>query len=119
MPYLERYTWPGNVRELENVIERAMLSTPELLHNNELDVQYLALVLPELCEESYLSSLSPGRNRKPRETDLHTVGKTAQLRHIQETLESCHGNLDEAARHLGISRTTLLRRLRSAGEAKQ
>jgi propionate catabolism operon transcriptional regulator len=116
LPYLERYTWPGNVRELENVIERAMLSTPELLHNNELDVQYLARVLPELCEESFLS---PGRKRKPRETDLHTIGKAAQLRHVQETLESCHGNLDEAARRLGISRTTLWRRLRSAGEAKQ
>lgn len=98
------------------MIKRAILSTPELLHNNALDVQYLARVLPELCEESFLS---PGRKRNPRETDLHTIGKTAQLRHVQETLESCHGNLDEAARRLGISRTTLRRRLRSAGEAKQ
>ncbi|MBF8795549.1 hypothetical protein IRZ70_22310, partial [Pseudomonas monteilii] len=40
--------------------------------------------------------------------------KAAQLRHVKETLESCHGNLDEAARRLGISRTTLWRRLRSA-----
>ncbi|MHC6225803.1 helix-turn-helix domain-containing protein [Pseudomonas sp. X10] len=32
----------------------------------------------------------------------------------QETLESCQGNLDEAARRLGISQTTLWRQLRSA-----
>ncbi|MDF5919025.1 helix-turn-helix domain-containing protein [Pseudomonas aeruginosa] len=36
------------------------------------------------------------------------------MRYIQETLDSCQGSLDEAARRLGISRTTLWRRLRSA-----
>ncbi|WP_144173077.1 propionate catabolism operon regulatory protein PrpR [Pseudomonas sp. Kh13] len=110
LPYLERYTWPGNVRELENVIERAMLSARELLSEHRVDEQYLARVLPELSEGP---SLSPGRKKTSRETDLHTIGKAAQLRHVKETLESCHGNLDEAARRLGISRTTLWRRLRS------
>ncbi|MBF8794147.1 propionate catabolism operon regulatory protein PrpR [Pseudomonas monteilii] len=111
LPYLERYAWPGNVRELENVIERAMLSTRELLKAHRVDEQYLARVLPELCEGPVLST---ARKKSPRETDLHTIGKAAQLRHVKETLESCHGNLDEAARRLGISRTTLWRRLRSA-----
>jgi propionate catabolism operon transcriptional regulator len=110
LPYLTRYGWPGNVRELENVIERAMLSARELLGEHGVDEQYLARVLPELSD-----SVPPtGRPRTLRASDLNSVGKAAQLRHVQETLENCQGNLDEAARQLGISRTTLWRRLRSA-----
>ncbi|WP_085705775.1 MULTISPECIES: propionate catabolism operon regulatory protein PrpR [Pseudomonas] len=109
LPYLARYGWPGNVRELENVIERAMLSACELLGEHGVNEQYLARVLPELCE-----SVAPtSRARPSRESDLHSIGKAAQLRHVQETLDNCQGNLDEAARVLGISRTTLWRRLRS------
>ncbi|WP_047286513.1 sigma-54-dependent Fis family transcriptional regulator [Pseudomonas protegens] len=110
LPYLERYSWPGNVRELENVIERAMLSARELVGERGLNEHYLARVLPELCEDR---PVSPARKPAPREADLHTIGKAAQLRHVQQTLDSCQGNLDEAARRLGISRTTLWRRLRS------
>ncbi|MBO9549405.1 propionate catabolism operon regulatory protein PrpR [Pseudomonas sp.] len=110
LPYLTRYGWPGNVRELENVIERAMLSARELLGEHGVDEQYLARVLPELSD-----SVPPtGRPRTLRASDLNSVGKAAQLRHVQETLDNCQGNLDEAARQLGISRTTLWRRLRSA-----
>ncbi len=110
LPYLTRYAWPGNVRELENVTERAMLSARELLGEHGVNEAYLARVLPELGENL---SPSPARKKSPRETDLQTIGKAAQLRHVQETLDSCQGNLDEAARRLGISRTTLWRRLRS------
>lgn len=112
LPYLARHSWPGNVRELENVIERAMLSARELLRGEELDEQYLARVLPELCE----GTPSLGRARPSRASDLHSIGKAAQLRHVQQTLDNCQGNLDEAARQLGISRTTLWRRLRAAQE---
>ncbi|POA48302.1 propionate catabolism operon regulatory protein PrpR [Pseudomonas sp. MPR-ANC1] len=110
LPYLLRHSWPGNVRELENVIERAMLSTDEIFRDYGVDEQYLAHVLPELWE-----GLSPptAQQKPPRSNDLQAIGKTAQLQHIQATLESCQGNLDEAARRLGISRTTLWRRLRS------
>ncbi|PNA01148.1 MULTISPECIES: propionate catabolism operon regulatory protein PrpR [unclassified Pseudomonas] len=110
LPYLVRHAWPGNVRELENVIERAMLSARELLRDEGLDEQYLARVLPELCQ----GQLPSRRAKAPQASDLQTVGKAAQLRHVQETLDSCQGDLDEAARRLGISRTTLWRRLRAA-----
>ncbi|WP_132587169.1 propionate catabolism operon regulatory protein PrpR [Pseudomonas aeruginosa] len=111
LPYLVRHSWPGNVRELENVIERAMLSASEIFHEHGVDEHYLARVLPELFE----GQPQPRSRKEPSRTkDLHAIGKTAQLRYIQETLDSCQGSLDEAARRLGISRTTLWRRLRSA-----
>lgn len=110
LPYFLRYSWPGNVRELENVIERAMLSANEILHGQDVDEPYLARVLPELS----VSHIQPAPHREvPSQGDLHSIGKTAQLQYITETLENCQGNLDEAARLLGVSRTTLWRRLRS------
>ncbi|WP_338805523.1 propionate catabolism operon regulatory protein PrpR [Pseudomonas chlororaphis] len=111
LPYLVRHTWPGNVRELENIIERAMLSARELLNNKVVNEEYLARVLPELCASPPSTHT---RETSPPETALRTVGKAAQLHHVQQTLENCQGNMDEAARRLGISRTTLWRRLRSA-----
>lgn len=109
LAYLTRYAWPGNVRELENVIERAMLSARELLGEHGVDARYLARVLPELGE----GAPPADRTRPARVSGLHNVGKAAQLRHVQETLANCQGNLDEAARQLGISRTTLWRRLKA------
>lgn len=101
LPYLVRHSWPGNVRELENVIERAMLSASEIFHEHGVDEHYLARVLPELFE----GQPQPRSRKEPSRTkDLHAIGKTAQLRYIQETLDSCQGSLDEAARRLGISR---------------
>ncbi|MBC2659037.1 propionate catabolism operon regulatory protein PrpR [Pseudomonas sp. MSSRFD41] len=111
LPYLKSHTWPGNVRELENVVERAMLSASELLKDEGVDEQYLARLLPELFEGCSLTATI--KKRTKNESDLHTIGKTAQLHHIQKIIESCAGNLDEAARSLGISRTTLWRRLKA------
>ncbi|WP_236233483.1 propionate catabolism operon regulatory protein PrpR [Pseudomonas tohonis] len=116
-PYLLRHAWPGNVRELENVIERAMLSANEILQEHGVDERYLARVLPELQEG--LTQPTPQKQRPRTKEDLYTIGKTAQLQHIQQTLEICQGNLDEAARRLGISRTTLWRRLRSMSHIEQ
>ncbi|MDD2056489.1 propionate catabolism operon regulatory protein PrpR [Pseudomonas sp. GD03860] len=108
LPYLLDYPWPGNVRELENIVERAVLSANDLAQHGGIDEQRLARLLPELFEK---------RERPPAPLpaiahDLRALGKAAQLTHVRQTLEACQGNHDEAARRLGISRTTLWRRLR-------
>ncbi|MCW2270765.1 Propionate catabolism operon regulatory protein [compost metagenome] len=108
MPYLLEYPWPGNVRELENIVERAVLSAKELTHHGEIDQQRLARLLPELFEQRE----GPSAPLPAVTEDLRSLGKAAQLTHVRQTLEDCQGNHDEAARRLGISRTTLWRRLR-------
>ena len=109
LPYLMAYAWPGNVRELENIVERAVLSAKELTQHGEIDEQRLARLLPELFEQRKDPSAMP-----PAPTqNLRTLSKTVQLNHVHQTLDDCQGNLDEAARRLGISRTTLWRRLRN------
>jgi two-component system, NtrC family, response regulator HydG len=91
--YLQAYAWPGNVRELQNCIERAAV-----LSRN-------GLITPEELAPSVLSgSSSPG---KPFGT-LEEV----ERRHIEMVLAAAGGNRARAAKVLGISTTTLWRRLK-------
>ena len=107
--YLTRCTWPGNVRELENVMERAAVvfsdtaefaGTPtsaELLSAMFDDDEMVASESPEILPDA-----STVRDL------IHSKKKLQMLR----TIEQCDGNLTEAAKKLGINRTTLWRRLK-------
>jgi PAS domain S-box-containing protein len=88
---LMRYKWPGNVRELGNAIQYAMVKC----RTGVLDVAQLPPELRELDEKK--PSLKAGR---PPKLDLKTV---------LEALRTSGGNRAEAARFLGVSRTTLYR----------
>jgi propionate catabolism operon transcriptional regulator len=89
---LDGYGWPGNVREVRNLAERlALFLAAEPLQ--ALTVQFMLAVAPELA----------GGGAAPSAPTL------------AEVVAQFGGNRDAAARHLGISRTTLWRRLR-AGE---
>ncbi|MNC83367.1 Bacterial regulatory protein, Fis family [compost metagenome] len=48
----------------------------------------------------------------PAPDDLRSLGKAAEAAHARQVLHACQGDQDEAARRLGVSRTTLWRRLR-------
>ena len=88
---LSRYDWPGNVRELRNALERAFI-----LGRGE------PIVLDHLPPEIR------GGVTAPRDSDrLDTVERA----HIEGVLERVQGNRTRAARALGISRSTLKRKL--------
>jgi transcriptional regulator with PAS, ATPase and Fis domain len=88
------YLWPGNIRELEHAIERAcaVATTPEI------DVEDL----PTAVRGSQASA------RRPDERPL----ADRELAYIQAVLDRCHGNRRRAAEDLGMSLSTLKRRLR-------
>ncbi|MGC2061851.1 MAG: sigma-54 dependent transcriptional regulator [Thermodesulfovibrionales bacterium] len=86
------YDWPGNVRELENTLERAAILTTE---------SFIRPVdLPE-----YLKKISTEKSLNP--LFLGDVIK----KHIEETLISANGNKTEAAKMLGITKRSLLRKI--------
>lgn len=94
--YMENYDWPGNVRELENTIRRAMT-----LGKGE-------LILPEdLPEGIYASGYRHPRSSHAGES-LAYHEKTA----IQAALAKSGNNRRKAARSLGISESTLYRKIR-------
>jgi len=94
MQALLAHGWPGNVRELEHVIERALL----LAQGDEIEVADLAL---------------RGRGDGPRLEEMTLEQVERYL--IERALASQGGNVSEAARVLGLSRSALYRRLASLG----
>ncbi len=95
---LEQHGWPGNIRELRNVIERAVL-----IADDEIGEDHLQLAPP--AEAAAPSSAG----------SLHADVESLERRRIVEALEACGGNQTRAAQKLGISRGTLLSRLKQYG----
>jgi DNA-binding NtrC family response regulator len=103
------YAWPGNVRELKNVIERALLLCSG------------GMITGEHVPADKMSSAAPPRDsaggtgaRPPLDTLEASPQGPAPLgeeQRIADALEACAGNQSQAAKRLGISRATLIRRL--------
>ena len=103
MDALLKYPWPGNVRELMNTIERAAV----LSRSEYLSLQDFPLIAP--AAEPPPAPQTPETNPLP----LAEVEKQA----ILTTLAAVDGNRSEAARRLGITRKTLLKKLKEYGVA--
>jgi len=89
---LERYNWPGNVRELENIIQRAIIMSDQIIDIDELP-EHLKYTLP-----SYNSTTK----------SLQEVEKE----HILKVMTSVENNKTKAAEILQIDRKTLRNKLK-------
>lgn len=89
---LSAYHWPGNVRELSNMVESLLLmaDTPDIR-------------LEELAE------LSVGQIARP--TDAPANLASTERDAVFNAIRLCRGNLTAAARALGVSRSTLYRKM--------
>jgi transcriptional regulator with GAF, ATPase, and Fis domain len=100
MRLLLDYSWPGNVRELENSIEHAAV----LAKGRRIEPVHL----PSALNKSYSWPVAP----KPSTIHEH------EAKLLQEAMDECSWNKKEAARRLGISRSTLYEKLKKYGIAQ-
>lgn len=107
LQHLVAYSWPGNIRELENIIERAVFSADQLLDPAS-SHPYLLQIIPEFKDQVH-SQLET--SEVTGAAQLKNVSKLQEKQYIEEVLKSCAGDMSEAAKKLGISRSTLWRRL--------
>lgn len=92
-----RYQWPGNVRELRNRIERAAaLADGEVV--TELDLFPDRILL-----------------ERNRDSPLVEARAVAERKEIEIALAQSDGRIGDAAKALGISRTTLWKRMKALG----
>ncbi|MDO8049765.1 propionate catabolism operon regulatory protein PrpR [Janthinobacterium sp. SUN211] len=103
-PLLRRYDWPGNVRELRNLAERlALFLAAEPLQ--ALTPAFVLGVAPELANAAGTAALPPA--------PAAVVAPRLEDESASAVLARFGGRRDAAAQYLGISRTTLWRRLRA------
>jgi propionate catabolism operon transcriptional regulator len=105
-----RYAWPGNVRELQNVIERIAVELADVETANgsiaPLDVETMRTIAPEL----FVGAGDVRDSAKAAKT-LRERSRRVEADQIRAALAACNGDRDEACRTLGISKTTLWRKL--------
>jgi len=97
MQLMHEYPWPGNVRELDHAVERGVL----MAHGDVIHVDDLAL-------------------RESRSVDVRFENMTlheVEAILIRKALDRSGGNVKQAARELGLSRSGLYRRMDKYGLA--
>lgn len=91
---MQTYGWPGNIRELDHTIERAViLSSGGTLGARDFNLNSRITRQPMKAEERY---------------NLERIERS----NIDEVLRICNGNITLAAEMLGITRTSLYRRIK-------
>lgn len=98
------YDWPGNVRELENTVEHAVVLSRE-------NVIRLSDFPGAVSKAGASAGGSSGRPEGSAKSDDATL-ETNEKKLLTETLAACGGNKAEAARRLGIGRSTLYTKLK-------
>jgi len=103
------YEWPGNIRELENCIERACaLSSGPTIHLADLPTSIL----------NWREQSEPAAEKLVARRGILPIAEM-EKQAILGAIEQLHGDKLEAARLLGIGKTTLYRKLKEYGALQQ
>jgi formate hydrogenlyase transcriptional activator len=123
MKGLTSWDWPGNIRELENFVERAVILTRGKSLEAPLS-EFRKSKIDEPAQDSSSRS-EDDITRIVRETVASMKGKSAESEHskkqqdeIVRALTECKGRVggaEGAAARMGISRTTLISRMKRLG----
>lgn len=98
---MNKYHWPGNVRELQHAVERAVIMSK----GPTLEPEQFFFNSPSQKSEK------EGRELSLEHYDLETVEKIM----IKKVLQKHNGNITKAAGELGLTRSSLYRRLEKYG----
>lgn len=119
---LQGYHWPGNVRQLENTIEQLVAVGEERQPVERMEVDR---ILMRYDTPSRRAGMAPGGVAEPggaaaggatlADFAPHSNLRKIETETILRTLKDTDGNKAEAARRLGMSKTTLWRRLKQIG----
>lgn len=109
LPHMSRHSWPGNLRELESICSRIALLHAGRPPDHPLSQEELQQELPELFERP---GPSPGTAITRIEGESSLASPTPLADRVRQAMTQSGYNRQQAARMLGVSRSTLWRWLR-------
>ena len=135
MSALARYTWPGNVRELSNLLERLSILYPgEVVDSTQLPSKYSSLTNTDLETSEFLTESTALNEFAETEhfdqfesnsinnvglpiltrdgVDLKSQIASVEQFYIKQALDLSNGVVAQAAKLLGLRRTTLVEKLK-------
>lgn len=92
---MQKYTWPGNIRELQHAVERAVIMS----RNQVLEV-----------DDFFLSHGSKESEEGSVNLDAYNIEEMERIL-IRKALKRHNGNITQAAQELGLTRSSLYRRM--------
>jgi two-component system response regulator AtoC len=104
------YSWSGNIRELENVLERALIfCNGTTIESVDLDLRSAPQVATPVTASTTTGADTRGAANGARSLD--SIEREA----VKAALLQCKGNRTRAAEQLGISRKTILNKIKAYG----
>jgi len=104
------YCWPGNIRELENAIEHAFVTCPA---ETNIGIFDLPLEIRKTELQSQMCANANTISNSPFGAVLQSEPLTKEK--LENILDRYHWNKSKVARHLGIDRTTVWRKMKQMG----
>jgi DNA-binding NtrC family response regulator len=109
-----RYSFPGNVRELRNIVIRLVTKhAGQSVSVGDLEAEFDLDPDSGLSGGGTLQALEEARAELARNSDfsLEEALRARERTYVEAALSLCQGNVSQAARMLGVNRTTLYGRL--------
>jgi len=114
---LEAYDWPGNVRELVNLVERLVVTTPNgiveasdlpaMIQGGETVAEIQVVNADLVATPGGIAAELPAEG-----LDLKAYLANIEKALIEKALDEAEGVVQQAARKLGVGRTTLVEKIR-------
>ncbi|HYV28492.1 MAG TPA: sigma-54 dependent transcriptional regulator, partial [Candidatus Eisenbacteria bacterium] len=120
MHLLEQHLWPGNVRQLRNVVRKALLLARGFVITREIIEQAFAQMItprPPVDQSfpEYISHLLSRAQKGELENVMEAVTDMANRELYAQAINRAGGDQSQAARWLGVSRPTMLEKLKRFG----